>query len=574
MSAQVRLFLLCAVTVLSAAAQQRVDDPYACEGVARGFGQTHSLKKLREAAANLAATAKSAKDFCTLGELYKRLGDGRAREYYDKAIMAAPEEPAYELFYGDYLRVYHGAAERPLFPEAEKHLIAGLEKLSRLKQTPDPSRYWNTDTEARLRRSLAALYERDGFQLAQRPSGGQGPDAVTRQPWLFFSPAAQYQRSTDDLDRSSDVRDLTAAALFSQNSAPGPSRRLGRPLTEAELSGMARIETPLQAEGTLRVRYGAAPVLDVSFLGRRTGDAEVTNYFKPDEFNNLKLVDFGVKLEKPLAITRTTDALLRFAYHRVNRQGLIEFEPTATERLDQFEAFGALSQYVGPDRIKLSYTYVRQNIDPQLSGMLSRDREMMGGTLTYQIFRPLPLPGRDSNTASGRHFETRGVDLLAGLLKDKELYPASPAGVFIRRGDYYLGVAARGLGRIDLTLQPTWYTSRVSNDRSQNNSQLRTAGNVLIRVLDEERTPEIPKERFLGMPVAFVQVVVPFHWDTPRGGLGTFQSRSVGTQLWTKLFSDGRIGVTLLGMAGYSRDRFPVLGKDFNLVRLGLSVGF
>jgi hypothetical protein len=67
---------------------------------------------------------------------------------------------------------------------------------------------------------------------------------------------------------------------------------------------------------------------------------------------------------------------------------------------------------------------------------------------------------------------------------------------------------------------------------------------------------------------------VPFHWDTPRGGLGTFQSRSVGTQLWTKLFSDGRIGVTLLGMAGYSRDRFPVLGKDFNLVRLGLSVGF
>ena len=566
-------FLACAA-ILCAGAQQRLENPYVCEGVARDLGRTHSLKKLRAAVADRAGTAKTANDFCTVAELYKRLGDGRAREYYEKAIRTDPGEPVYELFFGDYLRIYHGAAETPLFPEAEKHLIAGLKKLLRLQQPPDGRRDWDTFTAARLKRSLTALYERDGFQLAERVSGGQEPGAATRRPWLFFSPAGQFQRSTGDLDRTSDIRDLTAAALFSENSIAGPSGRLGRPLTGEELAGMARIETPLQAAGTLRVRYGAAPVLDVFATGRRTIDAEVTNYFQPDRFNDLKLIDFGARIEKPLAIANTTDADLGFSYHRIGREGLIEFYPASKEHLDQYEAFGALSQYVGPDRINLSYTYVRQNIDPEPTGMQSRDRELMGGTFTYQVFRPLSVPGRDSNAGLGRHFETRGVDLLAGILKDKERYPAAPTDVFIRRGDYYAGVAARGLGRLDVTVQPTWYTSRVSDDRSENNSQLRIAGNALIRVLDEERTPDIPKQRFLGMPVAFVQVVVPFHWDTPRGGLGAFQSRGIGAELWTKLFSDGRIGVTVLGVAGYSRDRFPVLDKDFNLVRLGFSVGF
>lgn len=571
MYVQVRLFLFSIVTL--AAAGQQHPDPYACEGGARDLGQTHSLAKLKAAAANLVAVAKTAKDFCTVAELYKRLGDGRAQEYYERAIGADSEEPAYELFFGDYLRLYHGAAQRPLFPEAEKHLIAGQAKLERLQRQPDQRRYWNATTADRLRRSLTALYERDGFQLAKRASS-DGSDEGVRRPWLFFSTGARSERSTDDVDRTSDVRDLTAAALFSQNSLPGPSGRLGRPLTPEELMGLARIETPVEAEGNLRVRYGSAPVLDVFMTGRRTGDAEVTNFFKPDEFNTLKLIDFGARVEKPFGITETTDALVRFAYRRINREGLIEFQPNAEERLDQYELFGALSQYLGPDRINLSYTYVRQNIYPEPLDLAIRDRELMGGTLTYQLFRPLPLPGRTPNTGLGRHFESRGVDLFTGIFNDKERFPSTPADVFIRRRDYYIGIAARGIGRIDATLQPTWFTSRVSNDRSQNNSQLRTAGSVLIRLLDEERTAGIPKQRFMGMPVAFMQVVIPFHWDSARGGLDVFQSRRIGAELWTKFLSEGQIGVTILAVIGYSRQWFPALGKDFNLARVGLSVGF
>src|SRR5262249_50642949 len=131
---------------------------------------------------------------------------------------------------------------------------------------------------------------------------------------------------------------------------------------------------------------------------RTTGDAQVTNFYLPGRFNDLKLLDFGASLEKPFAISGNTDGVVRFAYHRINREGLIEFLPNAAEQINQFEAYGAFSHYLGPDRLNLSYTYVHQNIDPEPLGQLNRDREIMGGTATYQIFRPLPLPGRNLET--------------------------------------------------------------------------------------------------------------------------------------------------------------------------------
>src|SRR5207249_9215908 len=129
----------------------------------------------------------------------------------------------------------------------------------------------------------------------------------------------------------------------------------------------------------------------------------------------------------------------------------------------------------------------------------------------------------------------------------------------------FLGVVTRGIGRFDLAVQPTLYKSRVSDDVSQNNSQLRMAGNVLFRILDEERTPERPKERFIGLPVAFLQIVTPFHWDFPREGMESFRSRRAGAELWTKLLSNQEIGVSLLGVVGYSRQWFPDLKKNLNL---------
>src|SRR5207244_2885548 len=55
---------------------------------------------------------------CVTAELMRRVGDGRAAAYYEKAIAAAPGEPGYELWYGYYLRNVRGPGH-PLDEAAE-----------------------------------------------------------------------------------------------------------------------------------------------------------------------------------------------------------------------------------------------------------------------------------------------------------------------------------------------------------------------------------------------------------------------------------------------------------------------
>jgi hypothetical protein len=557
--------------------------PYRCEGDAQDAGQNLSEGEVRQKADSL-SKGSTALEFCTSAELYKRVGDARAADFYQSAIDADKDEPVYELFYGDYYRVYRGAGQRPLFPKAEEHLLEASAKLAkRLKQAhlekwppcnPDTPNTWDPCTADRVQRSLTALYERDGIHLANRTTATDGTDgSKVDHPWLFLSPAARVARTTDDFDQTSDIRDLTSAALFSRNCLPAPVGRLCRSSNTAELAGLARIETPMEVDSTLRIRYGSAPVVDIYGAGRRTEDGTINStsgYFTPDKFSNLKLLDFGLHLEKPFSIGGNTDADLQFSYDHVNRQGLIEFFPNATERIGQYTFYGSISKYLGPDRLNLSYTYVRQNINP-MPHLTNRDRELMGGTIDYQIFRR--LFSRSLNSGLGRYFETRGIDLIAGVLDDHDHYTGPNPNVITRR-DYFIGIAAKGFKRIDVTVQPTWYSSRVNVDPTQYNAQFRLAGNLLYRIVDEERTPGVPKGRFLGLPVVFIQVVFPFHYDVPHADFKTFESRSIGGELSTKFFTDQKIGVTVLGVIGYSRDSFPLLNKDFNLGRIGVSIGF
>jgi hypothetical protein len=95
-----------------------------------------------------------------------------------------------------------------------------------------------------------------------------------------------------------------------------------------------------------------------------------------------------------------------------------------------------------------------------------------------------------------------------------------------------------------------------------------------MRLLDEERTPEMPFERLFGLPVAFAHLVVPFHWDAAREGPDTFTSRQIGAELWTKLLTSSGSGVAVLAVAGYAHEWFPVISKHEHLFRGQLTVGF
>src|SRR5204862_497045 len=104
-------------------------NPYSAEGEVQARSQTATLDELRRWVGDLVKTASSAVEFCMAATLYKRLGDARAAEYYEKATEKDRDEPAYELLYGIYLRLYRGAGIKPLFPAAEQHLQAARAKL-------------------------------------------------------------------------------------------------------------------------------------------------------------------------------------------------------------------------------------------------------------------------------------------------------------------------------------------------------------------------------------------------------------------------------------------------------------
>jgi hypothetical protein len=544
--------LLLTLLVHRQAAAQRLD-PYEAEGIAFDLGRTLSLQQFEEEAARRAKTAATSVDFGTVAELYKRLGNPLARQYYERAIAADPSEPGWEVLYATYLRLYRGAGQRPLFFDAQHHLAEASRKLDAIQQHKTGTESWDDTTTTRVERSRAALYERDGVPLV---SGTV--------PWLFAGFGARVDRSAADIDQPSDHRQLSSFARFSAFRGHG--------FTADEYIALARTMSPRQVSGRLRARGAGGPTVDLSWTSRRVANLHSAYPRQPLRFNDFSLGDIGITVEQPFTLDGSTDALIRGGFHAINREGLIENQPLETERIKELQLAGAVSRYLGPDRLNLWYAFARQRIEPEPVGLAHRSRFFNGATATYQIFRALPLPGRDFNTGTGRRFETRGIDLSAGFLDDQERFPDATRDVVITRRDYFVGAAARGLGRFDLTLQPTWYSSRASNDPSQENAHLRLAGSALVRILDEERTPDMPTERLAGLPVAFTHVVVPFHWDTTNDAFNAFRSWRLGAELWTKLIHRGGLGILVVG--GYSRQTYPELNKSLHLARAEVSFGF
>lgn len=230
------------------------------------------------------------------------------------------------------------------------------------------------------------------------------------------------------------------------------------------------------------------------------------------------------------------------------------------------DVHAALSRFVGPDKINAEFTFVNQDITPRIINGLGRDRRLYGGTLTYQIFR--------FASAYARKFQnTRGIDLSAGILHDLENYPFTGGVTGVTRRDYFGSITIRAFHGLDLNIQPTWFTSDVSTDKSQYNSQYETAGYLLWRIVDEERTGGLPKV-WHGLRLGFLNLAVPFHQDSARKGSAAFENYKIGAELDAKWFTSARRGVTFLGSVRYDFQNFYNLNRTFNLVTGSLTMGF
>ena len=519
---------------------KQLDDASALTSIRGLDGIRHDIKE------RLQKPVASAGEYLLIAELMKRLGDLRADEYYRKAIAADDTEPSYELFYADYLRNFRGPG-RPLFPDAEKRYLRAQKKLRQI----DKQRPWHQVTGQRLERGLVALYQEDGIPIINLHQ-----EDIAR-PLLFFSSINRFAQFTGDFDNVDDVRAFTSEALLA-------SSRLTQSLSDDVLRRIIRVKQQGETLNRFRFRYKAFPVVDVSYKYRKIERGQITNFFEPNAFNHIRLNEYSVSIEKPLAVSPYFDLLLRGSYKRAKREGLIEFLPDGTENINEYEGRAALSRFFGPDKSIFETVYVFQDIDQAVSSPIRRSRRIVGAKFTYELLR------FSLDSTYRKRFETRGIHFFAGMLDDRERFGATQ----LIKNDYFAGSSIRGAGSYEITVQPTIFTSRVDGVLNQlRNSQYRTNFNFLWRIKDEEKEPGLP-EKLRWLNPAFIHLVVPFKHDVAIRGLDKFENYNIGIALNAKFFRAGSQRTTFLMSAGYNFQRYYKLNRNLNLLSFNVSMGF
>jgi len=490
---------------------------------------------------------KDAGAYFVIAELMKRVGDSRAGQYYQKAIDAEDREPAYELFYADYLRNFRGP-NQPLFADAEKHYLRARKKLSQINKPGS----WDKVTSQRVERGLVALYQEDGVPVVNLQL-----DQDTSRPLLFFSSINRFAQLTGDFDNVDDVRGFTSEALLA-------SSRFNRNLPDEVLRRIIRVKDQGETLNRFRFRYKALPLFEVSYKYRQIERGQITNFFEPNKFNRIQLDEFGFTVEKPLTVSHGFDLALRGSYKRAVRKGLIEFLPHSEEDINQYEGRAAISRFLGPDKAIFETVYVFQDIDQRVSTPIRRNRQIAAAKFTYQLLR------FSIDSAYRKRFTTRGIHFFAGILDDKEQFGQAR----LVKNDYFAGASLKGLGSYELTIQPTIFTSRVDGVVNQlRNSQYRTNLAFVWRIKDEEREPGLPeKPRWLNP--AFIHLAIPFKHDVAIQGLNKFENYDLGIALNAKFFRTGSQRTTFLASAGYHYQHYYKLNRNLNLLSFNFSIGF
>lgn len=343
---------------------------------------------------------------------------------------------------------------------------------------------------------------------------------------VCFSTINQYAVDTSDLDRVDDVRTFTAEALFSESSL-----RLNRPLTEDELSAIARTSNQFESFNNIRIVPSVGwPAIDLFYKYKSRDDLQITNFFEPDQFNDVRLNEYGLALQKWLRFDHG-DWFLRGSYKRSHLKGTIEFWPDEDEEIDTFELNGAfLSHPFSEDRFAASATFVTQDIDQTIPEALRfpRDRKIGAGLFSWGDFgsdqnheiKPLsapesvlrspdPRPAASIENIFARRFDPRGRKLYGGFVYDVETFGDTD----VTRKDFFIGTALPWDAKntpLQVAVQGTIFTYDVDTDSTQNNSQYRTNITAFYQ------------------PSKDWELVVPFRHDLALDGPNDFENWRLG----------------------------------------------
>jgi hypothetical protein len=216
---------------------------------------------------------------------------------------------------------------------------------------------------------------------------------------------------------------------------------------------------------------------------------------------------------------------------------------------------------------------------------------------------------------------TRGWHWRVGGFMDKEFWGSS----YGLKEDYYVGTELRGIGGWDLNLQSTLMNHTIfwppendpfTPDERRHDSLIqentlksqyhRLNITPLVRLVDEEVTPGMPRPVFLGLRPAFVNITFPIRWDLELKGPGDgalvvqdtlsispdghtiktdtrtlaagtvpgYSNVYAGAEIWTKWIQNTVRPMSFIFMAGVYYENFYDIKTDRFLGTTRLYLGF
>ncbi len=356
---------------------------------------------------------------------------------------------------------------------------------------------------------------------------------ATIKPTVFFTTVNRYATTTSDFGNVDDTRSFTSEALFSMS-----EERLGRSLTRDELKAIIRVSDQFETLNRIRFcsKYGS---IDMFYRYQKINGAQITDFYDPTELNDVELNEYGIALETPLHFL--SDFSLRGTYKRIERKGVVEYEPYAEENINQFEGIAVFPQFLGSKKTNLEFKYVFQDIDPTPSGSTKRERKIFSTKLTQYTDFP--------------SFAKEGSKVSCGVAYDKESY----GDVDIIKSDLFFGTSVRGIndGAFDVNFNPTFFICEVKGKDSRDNLQFRTDLSLLYRLLNEEKKS--------------LHLKLPFRYDFPLHGICEFENFRAGFELGGDLFYND---VTFSVSTGYAYQYFFDLQEGLNLFNFNISMAY
>jgi hypothetical protein len=497
-----------------------------------------------------------------------RVGDVRAERYFEDAIAARPDEGGYELWYGRYLGRQRGS-NYPLVERAERHLDRALEKVRRRRALGREASF-DAVTEDWAERALVDLYQADGFPVLPWKGYAYGADTsgASQAPGVFVTAEGRVSADTNDFLDVADVRNFTSQMLFAES-----VERLDRPLTLAEKQALAHNPLRYSYLARARVRQNVLGAIDFSYRDLEIDHGQVIRYDQPTVFGNAKVEEYGVTYKRGFDLYPLFDATVEASYRRVDRLGIVEYFPDEWEHIGLTELKPSISRFLGPDVLTLGMNYVYMDISPVQGGELDerkRARQIAAVYFDYAVYRPLLLP-QTGEALRIRREATRGLHFFGGAAFDDEVYGTR----LVEKRDYYGGVSLLGIGRWDVTAQATLYQGGVIDNigydlRSLSNAQWRASLTPLVRLIDVEATPGMPKT---DGPV-FLNLVFPLRQDIATQGPSDYDNFRVGAELWARIVSPHLRGTSFLASGGYAFQDFYNIGKPLHIARLDVGMGW